>query len=526
MDILITLVQLGLLIVGFSLLHWLIRISFQVLGKQVFRDRPEKLTTLRQNISLLLLLACVGLCLLVAGTNAILIYQGKSVVEFQLNLLQSVPESLWRMLAIATVKSILLLVLVRLCIPYLHQALNWSKRFAQNYDRITANDESIDEFFTTFKHAITNSLWIGAFILCAQFFQAPAVVPKYLFVALKAYLAVTVGRLMIKTVTALIDTLDALSVQFSGPDNWLRYYERFRHLVPAFKKCLEYVLYVGLATLIIADIDFIRWIANYSDEIIKIIAIYFLCGVVIEFINIVLEDMVLSIENLSDLQRKRRLTIIPLFKSTFKYLIYFTAAIAVLNLIHIDPTPILAGAGIVGLAIGFGAQTLINDIVCGFFILFENYYLVGDYIEAGKLEERTVEGVVEAIELRTTHIRHPDGQLQIIRNGEIGSVINYSKQYTYAKVEVPVPHRADLEQIYRWLEEAGERLQAESPDVLEPTQIDGLENVGEENIIIRTLTKVKPGKHLEVQRSLRKIIKQTFDQHQTEQFANQKNTSL
>jgi len=172
----------------------------------------------------------------------------------------------------------------------------------------------------------------------------------------------------------------------------------------------------------------------------------------------------------------------------------------------------LAGAGIVGLAVGFGAQNLINDIVCGFFILFENYYLVGDYIEAGKEEERMVEGEVEAIELRTTHLRHPDGQLQIIRNGDIGSIVNYSKHYAYAKVDVPVPPGLSLEQVYALINRVGEQLKSDCLDVLETTQIEGLESFDADNLVIRTMTRVKPGKHLHVPRLLRSKLKVAFDQ--------------
>jgi len=237
-----------------------------------------------------------------------------------------------------------------------------------------------------------------------------------------------------------------------------------------------------------------------------------LCGVFIEIANIILEDLVLKTDHLTDLQRQRRLTIIPLFKSVLKYVTYFVGGILVLNLVGINPAPILAGAGIVGLAVGFGAQNLINDIVSGFFILFENYYLVGDYIKAGKEEERVVEGEVEAIELRTTHIRHPDGQLQIIRNGEIGSIVNYSKQYAYAKVDVPVPPGLELEQVYQLINRVSEHLQRECLDALEATQIEGLESFDADNLVIRTMTRVKPGKHLHVQRLLRSKLKAAFDQ--------------
>jgi small conductance mechanosensitive channel len=312
--------------------------------------------------------------------------------------------------------------------------------------------------------------------------------------------------------SSLVDTLDALSLQYSSPNNLLRYYDRFRHLVPAFKKCLEYILYVGIAALILHDIEYLSWVTAYADEIISIIGIYFLTSVAIEIANVVLEDLVLSTDHLTDLQRQRRLTIIPLFKSILKYSIYFAALLAILKLINLDPTPLLAGAGIVGIVVGFGAQNLINDLVCGFFVLFENYYLVGDYIEAGKIEERTVEGTVEAIELRTTHIRHPDGQLQIIRNGEIGSIINYSKQYIYAKVEIPISYHVDLEQVYQVIEEVGHQLKVDCGEVLEPTQVDGLEQFGSQGLLLRTITKAKPGKHLEIQRLLRKMLKHSFDQ--------------
>jgi len=149
-------------------------------------------------------------------------------------------------------------------------------------------------------------------------------------------------------------------------------------------------------------------------------------------------------------------------------------------------------------------------MVCGFFILFENYYLVGDYIEAGNVEEKVVEGTVEAIELRTTRLRHPNGQLQIIRNGAIGSVVNYSKEYIFAVVEVCISYHANLAQVYQVVEEVGQELNANDPDVLEPTQIDGVESLGESNLLLKTLTKVKPGKHLQIQRTLRKTFMDTL----------------
>lgn len=512
MNIALTVAGIAGIIVSFVLLNGLVRFSTKVLAATWFRPHASKITNVRQNATVVLLVACIALCVLVTGVNGVLIFQGKSVSAFYLNLLGSIPRQFWIQLAIALFKCMSLLLLVKVSLPYLLKALDRVCILAQNSDQITANDESVQVFFSTLKKVSANGIWLLALIFCGDFLQVPDIVIKYLSVGLKAYLAVSLGRLIIKLLSVMIDTLDALSLRFSSSENVLRHYERFRHLVPALKKALEYILYVAIATLVIQDIDSIAWITTYSDEIIQIIGLYFLCGVFIEISNIILEDLVLKTDHLTDLQRQRRLTIIPLFKSVLKYVTYFVGGLIVLNLVGINPTPILAGAGIVGLAVGFGAQNLINDIVCGFFILFENYYLVGDYIEAGKEEERVVEGIVEAIELRTTHIRHPDGQLQIIRNGEIGSIVNYSKQYAYAKVDVPVPVGLELEQVYQLINRVGEQLQSDCLDILEPTQIEGLESFDADNLIIRTMTRVKPGKHLHVQRLLRSKLKAAFDQ--------------
>ncbi|MGB3308988.1 MAG: mechanosensitive ion channel domain-containing protein [Nodosilinea sp.] len=512
MNIVITLAGIAGIVVSFVLLNGFIRFGTKVLAATWFRHHSSKITNIRQNTTVVLLVTCVALCLLVTGVNGLLIFQGKNVAAFYLNLLGSIPRQFWIQMAIALLKCISLLLLVKLSLPYLLKALDRVCTLAQNSDQITANDESVQVFFSTLKKVSANGLWLLALIFCANFLQTPAIIIKYLKISLKAYLAISLGRLIIKLLSVLIDTLDALSLRYSSSDNILRHYERFRHLVPAFKKALEYILYVAIATLVIQDIDSIAWVTSYSDEIIGIIGLYFICGVFIEITNIVLEDLVLKTEHLTDLQRQRRLTVIPLVKSILKYLTYFTGGIITLNLVGINPAPILAGAGIVGLAVGFGAQNLINDIVCGFFILFENYYLVGDYIEAGKEEERVVEGEVEAIELRTTHIRHPEGQLQIIRNGEIGSIVNYSKQFAYAKVDVPVPEGFTLEETYDLINQVGQKIHTECVDVLDATQIEGLENFEATNLIVRTMTQVKPGKHLYVQRLLRSQLKRAFDQ--------------
>ena len=222
--------------------------------------------------------------------------------------------------------------------------------------------------------------------------------------------------------------------------------------------------------------------------------------------HFLLEELLLKKEGQTPEQRQRRATLVPLFRSILTYLIYFAAGIMILKELGINPTPILAGAGIAGLAVGLGAQNLINDMVSGFFILFEELFLVGDFV---KIDE--AEGVVESIDLRTTRIRDNAGRHHIVRNGKIADIVHYSKGFTNAVVEVGVAYESDLNKVLAVLKSTGEMLHAENDMVLEPTSVKGLDEFGESELLLRTVTRVKPGCHLQVERDLRKRIKDAFD---------------
>ena len=211
-------------------------------------------------------------------------------------------------------------------------------------------------------------------------------------------------------------------------------------------------------------------------------------------------------EGLAETDRRRRATMIPLVRSVFTYAVYFGTAVLVLGSLGFNPMPFLAGAGLAGLVIGFGAQSLINDVVSGFFILFENIYLVGDVVEVGPAR-----GVVEAIEFRTTTIRDGEGRVHIIRNGDMKPVINYSREYGMAIVAVEVPYDADLQRVLAALRQASERLGRESDDVLSETQIDGIAAFGPSSMTIRTATRVRPGQHEATAAALRLLINETFE---------------
>ena len=172
-----------------------------------------------------------------------------------------------------------------------------------------------------------------------------------------------------------------------------------------------------------------------------------------------------------------------------------------------NPLPFLAGAGLAGLVIGFGAQSLINDVVSGFFILFENIYLVGDIVEVGAGAGRRRSDRVP----HNRRIRDAEGRLHIIRNGDMKPVINYSTDYGMAIVAVEVPYDADLKRVLAALRQASERLHAESHDVLAETEIDGITAFGASSMTVRTATRVRPGRHASTEAALRLLINETFE---------------
>jgi small conductance mechanosensitive channel len=211
-------------------------------------------------------------------------------------------------------------------------------------------------------------------------------------------------------------------------------------------------------------------------------------------------------QGLDEMTRRRRSTIAPIVRSTFTYAVYFATVVLILASLGFNPMPFLAGAGILGLVVGFGAQALIHDVVSGFFILFENTYLVGDTIEAAGAK-----GIVEAIEFRTTKMRDADGRVHVVRNGDVKQVVNYSKEYSLAIVTVDAPYDAELSEVFATLREAGQRARRDNPDVLGDTQIEGISAFGPIAMTVRTSTRVRPGRHDAAAAAIRLAMKEAFD---------------
>ena len=194
--------------------------------------------------------------------------------------------------------------------------------------------------------------------------------------------------------------------------------------------------------------------------------------------------------------------------------IWSVAVVYVVGELGFNLAPLLAGAGVIGLAVGFGAQNLVRDVVTGFFILLEDQYGVGDVIEINQ----TAAGTVEQFTLRLTGMRGIDGTLHFIPNGEIHLVSNRSKDWSRAVVDVGVAYKEDPDKVREVLE--GVAREAElSPLAVSlngPPEILGIEMLGEYEVVWRMLAETKPGKQWLVARDLKERVKVAFDEAEIE----------
>lgn len=210
-------------------------------------------------------------------------------------------------------------------------------------------------------------------------------------------------------------------------------------------------------------------------------------------------------------RRQRTEAIGSVLRSVSSVLILGTAVLIVLSTLGIDLAPLLASAGVAGVAIGFGARNLVTDVLTGMFMLLEDQYGVGDRVDAGEAT-----GTVLEIGLRVTKLRGDEGEIWYVRNGEIKRVGNLSQGWATASVDVQVRATEDLDRVRHAIAVAGEELVKTEPwdEVLwGAVEVLGLDSVTLESMTVRVAVKTMPGKSLTVERELRWRIKRTLDAH-------------
>ncbi|MCY0876756.1 MAG: mechanosensitive ion channel family protein [Firmicutes bacterium] len=203
---------------------------------------------------------------------------------------------------------------------------------------------------------------------------------------------------------------------------------------------------------------------------------------------------------------RRRDTLYSLFDNVLTYVLYFFFILMALDTLGVHIMALLAGAGIAGLALGFGAQGLIKDILTGFFILFEDQYGVGDAVAINGSS-----GTVVGIGLRLTKVKGSLGELYIIPNGQISSVTNYSTYNASAVIDIGISYEADIDQACAIMRRELEAMQKDFPVMTGPVSIAGVQTLDTSSVVLRASAECKPNTSGAVVREAQKRIKLAFD---------------
>lgn len=260
-----------------------------------------------------------------------------------------------------------------------------------------------------------------------------------------------------------------------------------------------------------------RWLDISPGDLVelalRVVFVWFLVWVAIRIVRMIATRIVSAVDDGDDTnlsaREKRGQTAAQLVRSVGGVTAVIFGIIATLNL-FIDIRPILAGAGILGLAISFGAQSLVKDIISGFFILIEDQFVVGDVIEAAG---RT--GTVERVTLRVVTLRDLRGVVHMIPNGQLTAVSNLTRSWSRAVVDIGVAYEANVDRALEVFREEANTLwedPAWKPKLLGAPDVVGVDELGDSGVILRTMVRTQPGKQWECAREFRRRIKNRLDQ--------------
>ncbi|MBB3302580.1 small-conductance mechanosensitive channel [Rhizobium sp. BK226] len=210
-----------------------------------------------------------------------------------------------------------------------------------------------------------------------------------------------------------------------------------------------------------------------------------------------------------DARRRQRLnTLLPILRNVLFLAIGAVGFLMILDAVGIQIGPLLAGAGVVGIAVGFGAQTLVKDIISGVFYLFDDAFRIGEYIQAAKYK-----GTVEGFSLRSIRLRHHRGPVTIVPFGELGAVQNLSRDWVIDIITLTLNYDSDLEEVRKTIKRIGVELLEDAelgPNIIEPLKMQGIEQMADYGVQIRLKFMTKPGEQFGVRRKALAMLKKTF----------------
>lgn len=254
-----------------------------------------------------------------------------------------------------------------------------------------------------------------------------------------------------------------------------------------------------------------EWFATHVPNVLRIVLILVVAFVLAKLARALIRRIESLIDDDPDAhsdREKRARTLGRVMRQAFTIAIWTLAVVTILGEMGVAIGPLLAGAGIAGLAVGFGAQTLVRDVIAGFFVLLENQYRVGDVVSVAG-----VTGVVEAINVRTTVLRDGDGSVHVVPNGTIGVVTNRTRGWSRAMLDVAVAYREDVERCLEALRKVGATMEKDpvfGPKLVESFEYPGVERLDESAVLLRVMVRTRPHEQWAVVRELRRRIKLEF----------------
>lgn len=208
-------------------------------------------------------------------------------------------------------------------------------------------------------------------------------------------------------------------------------------------------------------------------------------------------------------RRARLRTLLPILRNMLLVVVIAIATMMCLSALGVEIGPLIAGAGVVGVAVGFGAQTLVKDVISGVFYLLDDAFRVGEYIQSGSYK-----GTVESFSLRSVKLRHHRGPLYTVPFGELGAVQNMSRDWVIDKMTIGITYDSDLDKAKKIIKQIGKELAADpefAPHILEPLKMQGVEQFGDYAIQIRVKMMTKPNEQFTIRRKAFAMIKKAFD---------------
>ena len=291
---------------------------------------------------------------------------------------------------------------------------------------------------------------------------------------------------------------------------------RYRGIIEAAVRSIVVVV----AALVVLDawgLGPFDWLASESGRVLvgRIVTVVFVAGgalVAWELLSTLVERHLEERDEEGELVARgaRVRTFLPLVRNVVRIVLLVLVVLVALSELGIDIGPLLAGAGIVGLAVSFGAQSLVKDVITGFFILLEDTISVGDVIDLGGRS-----GIVESMTIRSVRLRDVGGNVHTVPFGEVAAVLNMTKDFSYALMEVGIAYREDVDEVVEVLREIGDGMQADEefgPLILEPLQVLGLDSFGASSVNIRIRLKTLPIQQWAVRREFQRRMKRVFDE--------------